>query len=183
MKIKPNKSNTYKSQGDLARAVGCSAPTLSNLKKRGDWPVGRIGPWSVADVEAVKVWREGHQENRAAQNPEMANAAHQLKVEQVIITRVKRELLQGKYIENEIHERAVVGVATRFTGELDALAARLPALLTTTDPGEVEAILTREFDASRQRISDQAEIELSVAEQAAKKKRRVLGRTKGAKRK
>lgn len=71
-KSKPAKKTTkpaplVRTQGHLGKSLGVARQTASAMLKRDDFPFSRTGPWSEADVETIRQWREAHlQEDRSA---------------------------------------------------------------------------------------------------------------------
>jgi hypothetical protein len=90
------------------------------------------------------------------------------KEEQTLLTRVKRELLEGKYIETSIHEQALLALADTFIECLSSLSLSLPLALEGLDAGERERVITERFTEARHRIADKATSEQANSKAQAK---------------
>jgi hypothetical protein len=186
LKTMPKNAKVYKTKSAFAGALGKPPDWFTRWYTRPDWPVSKSGPWTDDDVATVKAYVDKKIGERAGTEDGAGTIGERLKIEQMILTRVRRELLQGKYIDADIHTRAVVAVGLLFVRELDTLVARLPALVEKAaldGPGEVEKVLRSEFDAVRRRLAESPAMELGRAEAASKKKRQPGRKKAGAKRK
>jgi hypothetical protein len=83
-----------------------------------------------------------------------------LKKERMLHERLKREILEGKYVPRELVDGALGGFASLVIQILDELELSLPPRLAGKTSGQIEADLIAVLDAARQRLADKAEIEL-----------------------
>jgi len=65
------KSKTELSLRGLAKAVGRSAPAVSEWLKRSDWPFPRTPPFPADIAEKVRAWMAKHLAGRIAQDAEI----------------------------------------------------------------------------------------------------------------
>jgi hypothetical protein len=182
---------TYTRNYELAMALEKQPAWLSRWKREPGWPVRVTGPWTDDDVQKIRDFVESKNKVRFGGGDKSADdglsISDRLKVAQTELTQLKRDLLDGKYIEVDIHNRAVVAVGMLFVRELDALVSRLPPKMITAaehGPGEVERVVRDEFDSARRRLSEAPKIELGRAEMASRKKTKAgPGRKKGGRKK
>ena len=181
----------YSRNYELAQALDKDQSWLSRWKREPGWPVRVTGPWTDDDVQKIRDFVESKNKARFGggdkADDDGLSISDRLKVAQTELTQLKRDLLDGKYIEVDIHTRAVVAVGMLFVRELDSLISRLPPKMIIAaehGPGEVERVVRDEFDSARKRLSEAPKIELGRAEMASKKKTKAgPGRKKGGKKK
>lgn len=147
---------------DVANALGCSRTALARMRRDPEFPQGSR---DARHIEQIRVWRQMNVRPNDAGTTDGSSAA--LRAEQMLYTRVRRELLEGKYIEVEVHERAMFGLAETFCHSLDALALSLPLAMQSLGPGEMEKTLVERFADARRQIADRGRIELARAKAAA----------------
>ncbi len=92
-----------------------------------------------------------------------AGVSVRYKLEQTLLTRVRREILQGKYVERHLHEAALTALAETFVSKLADMQQALPLELDGLDAGEIEKRITDRFAESRQAIIERRDIELHAA--------------------
>ncbi|QNN23514.1 hypothetical protein HED60_14935 [Planctomycetales bacterium ZRK34] len=158
----------------IADEVGISDRALRNLRQRDDFPEGRRDD---AHVQAIVEWhRNALQENRAAVDLSQIGLQH--KAEQMLLTRVKRELLEGKYISLILHEAAVLALTDTYVASLNELQQALPLALRGLDEGAKEKLLRERFDNARRLIIERGTIELnrSMADHAKQTPKSGRGR-------
>jgi hypothetical protein len=164
---------------ELAAKLGLTPQSITRYLSREDWPVRREPPWTQLDLEVIRKWREGLQEDRSADAPaDLKNVGRLLKQEQLIFTRVKREQLQGKLVEKDLLERALVGLAQCFVQQLEELQSALPLTLAGKDPGQIEKIVKDRFHACRNRLAEQRMIEMQLVDESVKSQKKPKGRGK-----
>ncbi len=59
----------------LAREVGRSRTAVTKWLKRRDFPASRTGPWSAAEVQAIREWMATLQPDRGNPGAQVASAA------------------------------------------------------------------------------------------------------------
>lgn len=158
----------------VADEIGISERTLRNLRQREDFPKGQRDD---AHVEAIADWhRNALQENRAAVDLSQIGLQH--KAEQMLLTRVRRELLEGKYIPLQLHEQAMLALSDTFIASLNELQQALPLALRGLDAGASERLLRDRFDNARRLIVERGTIELnrSMADQVKQPAKSGRGR-------
>ncbi len=131
------------SQRALAKALGVAPSTVAGYLKKSDWPVRKTPPWSGAHVSKIKTWRAALQEDRsgkgtptAAASPEAAELAHlraqtdaQLKFERMRKARVEADRAEGRVMDHDLHEAAVVAITRLYVQRVRELIESLPARL------------------------------------------------------
>jgi hypothetical protein len=187
-------SSTIKSWSALAREIGIAQPTLVELRRHDEWPASvpltvPAGGFTAEHVESVRQWREGLsratlQQPDADDSGDMTSVNRAYKLEQTALTRVRRELLEGRYIETQLHEAAMLALADRFIASLTALQQSVPLAvpdLTPEQRGSLERVMAEQITRERQRIADEAELRINLAERASKAAQQADVLTKGAK--
>jgi hypothetical protein len=177
-------SKSYKTVAALARAVGIARQNLHELLNRSDWPTRRHPPFSDADLKTVLTWRSSSlQEDRAAPaTPEHAEVRVLKDQETMLLTRLKRELLEGKYVERSLHDRALLGLTDVFVAALSGMEQAIPlavADLTAEQRGNLEKVIADRFAQARQQIAERGRIELARTEAVAMNRVKELTRGRG----
>lgn len=167
-----------RTQNDLCNELGVAKSTVSKYLKRPDWPVKKRGPWTTVDVEKIRVWRVGLQDDRSEKaktsvsrtsegSPnygEMKAKGTAIKAladgEQAVI---KARLLKGQVVDHEVVERALNGLTAMFVRRLEALETSLPSQL-GGEVSHVRRVLTSNFRRVREDLTAQKSIELRGVE-------------------
>lgn len=166
----------------LAKALGVSESTTREYLARPDWPIGRTGPWTAAQVEQAKKFREQLQENRAG--PEPSDAASDgpsaqkvntaLKLEKMLHERLKRRQREGQLVERALLDGAMGSLTKLFVDSLSEMERALPLQIAGREPGEVERIVHDRIRGIREALSSKQVIELAniqtTIEQASRPK-------------
>jgi hypothetical protein len=161
---------TIETYSQLAEAIGITPSGVSKLRRRPDWPIPAAipkGGYTRADVDAVQQWRARClQENRAIVplSPDQADARHQREWEATLLTRIKRELLEGKYVELTLHRRAVKGLADVFVRAIAEAANAIPDALhglTQAQRSNVTLVLGERIEQAMRNINARARVELT----------------------
>jgi hypothetical protein len=161
---------TIETYSQLAEAIGITPSAVSKLRRRHDWPIPSEIPrngYTIAHVEQVQQWRERClQENRAIGpvTPDQADARHQREWEATLLTRIKRELLEGKYVELTLHRRAVKGLADVFVRAIAEAANAIPDALdglTQAQRSNVTRVLAERITQAQRNIRARERVELS----------------------
>jgi len=73
-----------RSQKQLAAALSVSRQTVGEYVRREDWPVAREPPWGADQIERIRAWQKGLQEDRSQMlnDPTIRSVTRQLKLEQ-----------------------------------------------------------------------------------------------------
>lgn len=183
-----------KSWSAFARAVGIAQGSMVELRRHPEWPpevplIIPVAGFTAEHVEALNRWREGLpratlQQPDGDEPGDMKSVNRAYKLEQTALTRVRRELLQGKYIETALHEAAMMALADRFVASLTALQQSVPLSvpdLTLEQRGALERVMLEQSNRERQRIAEEAELRVQLAERASKASQQAEALTKGAK--
>lgn len=151
----------------LARTLGVSPAAVAGYLKREDWPSRRQPPWSSDDVAKIRQWKAWLQEDRSgkAEEDQFGPNAKQradvaLKLYRARKLKLEAQLLEGKVIERELHELAMVALARLFVQAGEDCFERLPHQLageTTTNA----ATCRNAWQELRERILAQADLELT----------------------
>lgn len=158
-------------------------------RRRDDWPLSAKIPkrgFTKANLKKLSAWREDLQDDRSAParngdvpdvDPALVNIAKQKQREDMLHTRLKREILAGQYVPVDIHDGAIRGITETFIGEVQKGLQKLPTILVGLEPGEIESELSVWFTEMRQAIHDRKSIEITRASDAmAGKNKNPVGR-------
>ncbi len=157
-------------QAALFKQLGVSRKTVNAWRKRPDWTFGEP-PWSAAVVRAIDRWRKTQlQENRAEteraskDDPEVL-AQRKAKIERDIEaarkTRLQNEILEGRYIKAEQHDRTVVGFINLFKSKCSDLIESLPPLCEGKKASEIRILFRSAYDRIFVDLTDQAMMQLA----------------------
>jgi hypothetical protein len=161
----------YRSGRALAKALGISPAAITGYLRRPDWPLARRPPWSGPDLDVLRRWRTWLQEDRSGKGEDPADEAVKfgpnarqkadvlLKLHRARKLRAEADLAEGKVIERELHELAMVALARLFTSAAEDTFERLPHQL-SGDRTANAAICRSAGHELRERILGQAELEL-----------------------
>ena len=100
-RLTKHKPEAIKSITRLAQAVGRSRGTVASWLARSNWPVGRAGPWSVADAQAVREWANGRQVARHAGTDAERAARLAVLRERAATLRQRRLIERGEFYSRE----------------------------------------------------------------------------------
>jgi hypothetical protein len=160
----------FTSWRQVAEALEASRTGLVRLRQREDWPAPRTMPadgLTQADVKAIRSWRE--QLPRAGQgvtaDPEAADIHREHKREQTAYMRVRRELLQGKFIEQALHEQAMVALTDVFVRACESLPTTIATAvpdLTPEQRGTLERVIAEQITRERHRLAGMTTLEVTT---------------------
>lgn len=177
----------------LAKLESVPINRLINWRHRDDWPLPEKIPargFTKAHTKKLKAWREGLQADRTGMSasakqhtpdtdPKLANITKRKQLEELEFTKLKREILAGKYIEVGLHHAAVRGVIETFIAEIGKALQKMPSVLVGLEPGEIEMELDLAMVEMRQSIADRGSVEIQrAADTASGKIKRPVGRPK-----
>ena len=178
---------------ELAEALGIAGSTVSRYLRRADWPTGRAPPWSPGEIERIRRWRAGLQEDRAAgehsgeapgggavraegeqrRAPLLEDLAAAYKKVQILLSRermeherLKRRLLAGELIEREQIDHTLGGLTDVFLQTFDELERTLPGRLARRTSAQIERDLGPLLDGYRRRVIERGEYELCTLAEA-----------------
>lgn len=136
-------------QKELAKELGLSHQVVSKMLRRAGWRWGK-GPWGSVDLEEIREWRKGFQENRNTEGIVGGGTTAELQAAKLLLMkergqklRTEREILQQKRVlreEMETERAAQYQVVKR--GLMGIPRSLRQILADTSDPAEVERILT-----------------------------------------
>ena len=93
-------------------------------------------------------------------DPKQAN--HLYRIQQTRLTKLKADVIEGKYIVRDAFEQSLKLLADTFVQSLQDLESSLPPLVADRSPPEVATVLAREFDHARQTLVRQADHEVKT---------------------
>jgi len=152
----PNAGDAITTKSALAAHLGVSANTVSKYVKRDDWPVSAAPPWSATDLRTIEQWRSTELREDRANETAKGPWSKRLVKEQTLLTRLKRELIEGKYIEASMHEQSLLALVDTFVQATNSLALNLPLALEGLTPAEAKATLRDRFEEAIERIKSHA---------------------------
>ena len=190
MKIIPNaeaeniqdESEPIETQKKLALTLGISEPTLKKRMDLPDWPVPNSHPWQNIDVAKIQNLYQ------PTTNGRVRLSYSAIKTEQLFqrseLTRVQKEILQGKYVEKTVVTQAFVGFVQIYIAALEKLQRALPPIVEHQDAGTVELELRTQLDQMREDLLQETEVQLLDFDKVSKdllrrRKSRGAGRPSG----
>ncbi len=160
----------------FAKKLGITEATASRLRQHDAWPaeVPRRTPprgYTAAHAALVADWRSRElREDRAADGPaDLTNIRQRKDLEAMLLTKVKRELLQGKYVARSLHVAALERLADLFVAALNQLEQAVPLAVPGMTPeqrGEIECVLAQRCADQRDKIAERGRIEVNHAHDA-----------------
>jgi hypothetical protein len=160
----------YTNWKSVAEAVGTARTALVEQRKREDFPGPRTMPkggLTQADVDAIRRWREQlPRAGQVASDPVAVDIHRQHKREQTLLMKVRRELLQGKFIEQALHEQAMVALTDVFVRACESLPTSVATAVPNLTPeqrGTLERVIAEQVIRERHRLASMATLDLSAA--------------------
>lgn len=124
-----NDHQSFPSLRALARAVPMSVSGLSKLLQRDGCPLDDSPPWTLTDLDLLRVFRSYLQENRAADAGKMLTpgrlADWQLKTERMKKVKLEREILEGKYLHVQVTRQECTAAMMEFKHDMLKVASDL----------------------------------------------------------
>jgi hypothetical protein len=150
----------YTNWKSVAEAVGTARTALVEQRRRPDFPGPRTMPkggMTQADVDAIRRWRESlPRAGQVASDPVSQDIHVAHRKEQTLLMKVRRELLQGRYIEAALHEAAMVAVADVFVRACESLPTSVATAVPNLTPeqrGTLERVIAEQVIAERHRLA------------------------------
>ena len=166
---------------EVANEIGITEAALSMLRQHEMWPdsVPRKTPprgYSAAHAATIAAWRSTQlRENRAAPDDpdapgDLKNVRQRKDLEAMLLTRVRRQILNGEYVKKRLHVAAMERITDVFVAKLNQAEQSIPlraASLTSEQRGDLERVIAETFAAMRSEIAERGRIEVSHADDAA----------------
>lgn len=167
-----------KNQTALAKLFDISRTTVTKWVKRADFPCARRGPWSKEQVAEIHAWWLNWRRTTPEEAAEVALDKYQvelkLKTEKMLTERIKREILEGKYLPRDQVDGALGGIAAVFIEALDAIEEsiptrvaqaivehlQLPPAKVSELAGIIDPFVQSHLDRARQRLIEHGSYEL-----------------------
>jgi hypothetical protein len=150
----------------LAKLLEVTPQAVSVWVRREDWPVATSGPWADADVENIRAWRSTLQENRAA--GVQSTEDQKLKRERRRTMVIKRKALEGRLVDRDLLDAALVSLTRGFVNAIEDLERSLPLQLAGLDAAQIERVLHDRIRSMRESLSRQKVLELELVGQKIK---------------
>lgn len=152
---------TYRTRKELASAMNRDPGTITRWIGDPGWPVGKAGPWSLADAGKVKEWRDRVQQALAddedvrdvlavsdkGDTDTMRAAKLDVLKERAAKLRIERRQLEGKLLDADAVERGQVERIEAVKAAMSALVNTLPPKLVGLGATAMEPVLLAEFRA------------------------------------
>lgn len=158
-----------KNKAAIARDQKVSATTVQNWMTDPRWTLGHTFP---IDGEKIARWREETlREPAIGRAIEVSSARRtaeiQHRTEQTLLLRQKRALLENKYIERNIHDRAMVGLVMEFRRKIEDWLESLPPLFVGLSEVQIRSLFTDAYDRMCEDMMQAARLSLAGEEETA----------------
>lgn len=151
------------------------------LRKHETWPdsVPRKTPtcgYTDSHAATIAEWRatELREDRAALDDPnapaELKNIRQRKDLESMLLTRVRRQILNGEFVKKRLHVAAMERITDVFVAKLNQAEQSIPltvANLTPEQRGDLERVIADTFAAMRSEIAERGRIEISHADEAA----------------
>jgi hypothetical protein len=163
------KPKRYTSWNQVASALAASRTALVEQRKREDWPAPRTMPrdgMTARQVDAIRRWRESlPRAGQVASDPVSQDIHLAHRREQTALMKVRRELLQGRYIEAALHEQAMVALADVYVRSCESLPTTIATSvpdLTPEQRGTLERVIAEQITEHRRRLASEETLTLTL---------------------
>ncbi|MEK6677704.1 MAG: hypothetical protein AABZ47_18880 [Planctomycetota bacterium] len=176
-------SRLLKSKQAIARDQNVSRQTVHSWMSGPRWNLGHRFP---IDGEKIDAWRAATMFPSSASSFSIPSDDNytvtrrrvdlQYKAEQTMLLRQKRALLDNKYIERELHDRAMVGLVSEFRRRIQEWIEALPPIFAQQSELQIRRLFTDAYDRLFEKLSAMVELPLADEQEVQQLKNQTKSR-------
>lgn len=167
------------SKRKTGKDLGVDRATIQRWASHPDWPWG-ADPKRWPALPEIRRWREEHlsagrgrgamtmapSESGGTSAATVRALEAKYKLEQGKLLQLKREILEGQYVEASRYERAIFGLIEQYRHHWEEAIRRLPAICAGMDGPGIEHEMRDQFNVSLERLIQEG-LRLATADEVA----------------